>query len=746
MKDSVKYFLVSFCLFLLVEAINFVCAQAISDEKSLLQNLSKAANKKERFLILLRLGKQYQQIDLLKADSLRGEINSLSINLGDSARFAALIFDAEMDKSKGNKELYYNKILTLQSYLNDSPSKKIKLQIYQRLGEFHQYSREFDQADFYLNESLKISKNLRDNQGTAETYILLSFQEMQRNNKEAALLYVNEAIQYSRRSAKKEVMASALNSMAIIYAYFGQVELSVSKNLIALQLSKESGAMPKIAQYLLELGIAQMQIENYREAQLYFSQANETANSIRNYRLVALSYVYMGSISLIGKKYDEALQLENKALDILGAYNDLDGLGLCFNKLGDIYREKKEYASALSHYNKALVYFESSGNREQTATVYHSVGIVFEKQGKHANALNYLNRALDIRSQFGFKGAVYGTYKTISEVYAKTGNKEKAYSFLKMYSNYIDSAKTIESSAKIAELSELYRSEQRERLISIQADSIERQRQEKTLTSTKLENIQLKNNLQTYVIFGFAVSVILGGIIFFYRWNQTKIRQQQKEAEMNQTLLRAQMNPHFVFNAMSVIQSYIYDNDIKNSSKFLVAFSKLMRLILENSSKEFIPIETEQLILDKYLSIQKLRFEERFEYKIEMAQQLIDEGVVIPPMITQPFIENAIEHGQLHLREDGYIHVHFYEKNKMLHITVEDNGIGRKGSAQSKKSSAHKSMAMKITRDRIENLNKKYRSEGFMKIEDLDKKNESGTKVLISIPYRVQTQIQNPTK
>jgi tetratricopeptide (TPR) repeat protein len=104
------------------------------------------------------------------------------------------------------------------------------------------------------------------------------------------------------------------------------------------------------------------------------------------------------------------------------------------------------------------------------------VGYVFEKQGKYDNALNYLNRSVQIRSQFGYKGSVYPTYQTISNVYFKTGNQVLAYKYLKMYSDYADSAKTLESNAKIAELSELYRSEQRERENIMKSDSIERQK------------------------------------------------------------------------------------------------------------------------------------------------------------------------------------------------------------------------------------------------------------------------------
>lgn len=699
-----------------------------------------AAKDENHFWKLYDLGIQYESTDLQKADSLRNILLDLSYSEGDSARFCALVFDAEIDKIHGDKEVYYKKVLALQPYIDKLTSNKVRIEVYQRIGDYHLYHREFEQASFFLKKALSISKKSRDNKEISETYCLFAFRAMQQNQKDSAMYFVVEAIQFGRRSANKGVMASAFNTQATIYAYFGQIELSVSKNLIALQLASEVGDWPRMAKYSLDLGESQVAIQNYGEGELYFKQVLDVAGKLKDKRMVALAQVNLGVIYRIEKNYKKALEYQTKALKILSSLNDFDGLGTAHNNLGDIYREKKDYQKALSNYNKALVYFESGGNKEKIATVYHNVGIVFEKQGKHANALNYLNRSVEIRSQFGFKGAIYNTYRAISEVYEKTGTYSLAHLYLKLYADYSDSAKTIESSAKIAELNELYRSEQRERLISIQADSIERQKQEKTLTSTKLENVQLKNNLQAYIIFGFAIVVVLGGIIGFYRWNQTKIRQQQQQAEMNQTLLRTQMNPHFVFNAMSVIQSYIYDNDTQNSSRFLVNFSKLMRLILENSSKEFIPMETEVDILDKYLSIQKLRFEERFDYEIKTDQKLLNEGAIIPPMITQPFIENAIEHGRLHLKEDGFIHVHFYEENNMLFITIEDNGVGRKGSEQNKKGSDHKSMAMKITSDRIDNLNKKYRAEGFMLIEDYNKIEETGTKVLISIPYRVNTQ------
>ncbi len=209
---------------------------------------------------------------------------------------------------------------------------------------------------------------------------------------------------------------------------------------------------------------------------------------------------------------------------------------------------------------------------------------------------------------------------------------------------------------------------------------------------------------------------------------------------MSQTLLRSQMNPHFIFNAMSVIQSYIYDNDPSKSSKFLVNFSRLMRLILENSSKEFITLETEIEILQKYLTTQKLRFEDRFAFEIVVDPLLSEIETLIPPMITQPFIENSIEHGQLHTVDNGFIEVTFTRDEEMLHITIIDNGIGRKIAGTNKKSKEHHSMAMKITEERISIINKKYTSSGFIHITDFNKEKETGTVVDIKIPLKFKDQ------
>lgn len=726
------------CLTLLFVAVWQLPAWSQKDETSRIRAYQQEKNTTKKFWKLHYLGEYYLLNDVEKADSIRDYILSASRVENDSARLQALVFDLKVEQLRNNRVSYFNKVLQLQPFLSRLKSGPSQILIFQKLSEYHIAFREYPQAELYLNESLKIGKKLRCYNCVGETMRLMALLDMEQNDKAGALKHVNEAIQYSRRSSDKALLAACFNMQAKVYDYFGQLELSVSKNLIARQLAKEAGDLPKLANYERELGEVQYSIYNYDDASLSFRQSLEVAEHIRDKRLVGLAKTDQGLVAYARKEYPRAIQLLRDAIRMLQRFNDEDGLGFAHMYIGNVYKDQSNYNEALRYYNKALVYFESSANRAEIASVYHLVGTVFEKQGKYANALNYLQRAVEIRSQFGFKGSIYPTYREIAEVYKKTGNVKLAFKYLELYSNYSDSARTVEVSAKIAEISELYRSEQRERLIAMQADSIELQRKERALTSFKLENTELRSVFQTYVIIGFLLLLVLGIVIFYNRWKQRNIKQLQREAEMSQILLRSQMNPHFVFNAMSVIQSYIYENDTKNSTKFLVNFSKLMRLILENSSKEFIPINTEIDILTKYLETQKLRFGDRFEYDVSTDELLLEEGLVIPPMITQPFIENAIEHGQLHTIEGGFIRVKFSKQNDMLHIVIEDNGIGRKGAELNKKSKEHKSMAMKITQDRIDNLSYKYRIQGSLNITDYNVEKETGTKVEIDLPYRTE--------
>lgn len=706
-----------------------------SKENQLMSSYFSEKNTKKKYSRLMALGEFYKQNNIQKADSIRHLIVDESINFEDSIRFNALFYNAEVALLLGDQDEYFKSILACQPFLNKLNSDEVQFKLFRHLGYYHSNMQEFETSDFYLKLAVKIARKERNNQKLSEAYSYLSLNFMSSNLKDSALIYSNKAINFARRGKDKSVLSRAFNFQARIYDFFGQIELSVAKNLISLQLAEEVQNVWLLSKYTREIGQEQKTILNLDDAEYYFKRSLNYARQIHDRRQMALALSNLADVNLDRNNLKVAIQNANQSIRYLVKLNDFNGLGEAHNILGMVYQKQGSFNLASSNFNQALVYYEATSNKEKIAGVYHNVGTIFKEEKKYSNALNYLNRSIEIRKQFGSKNQIYHTYRTIADLYKEMKNPTKSLEYMELYINYLDSNTTIQAATKIAELSESYRSEQRERLINAQADSLRRQQQEKVLTSTKLENSQLRNNFQMYIILAFVIIIVLAGIVIFYRWNHAQITQQQKETEMSQTLLRAQMNPHFVFNAMSVIQSYIFENDTVNSSKFLVNFSRLMRLILENSPKEFIPISTEVEILEKYLEMQKLRFQDRFQFDIHTDGILFDENALIPPMITQPFIENAIEHGQLHTIEGGFISISFIKENNMLLITITDNGIGRKASRMKQKSSAHKSMAMDITSERIKNLNKKNKSEGRLIVEDYDKKLETGTKVVISLPY-----------
>jgi sensor histidine kinase YesM len=205
------------------------------------------------------------------------------------------------------------------------------------------------------------------------------------------------------------------------------------------------------------------------------------------------------------------------------------------------------------------------------------------------------------------------------------------------------------------------------------------------------------------------------------------------------------MNPHFIFNSLSSIQSFIFENDPVEAGSYLSRFAELIRSILYNSREEFITVEEETKTLKNYFLLQQLRYNNKFEYTIDIDPLIQPDTIKIPPMLAQPFIENAIEHGIKHIKGKGKILVSFtlnLEKRAVL-LTIEDNGIGIAAARKLKNSykKGHTSLATIITNERIEVLNKGRRKNYFyLTVGDIldNEGNVIGTRVKFIIPYRKQ--------
>ncbi len=214
---------------------------------------------------------------------------------------------------------------------------------------------------------------------------------------------------------------------------------------------------------------------------------------------------------------------------------------------------------------------------------------------------------------------------------------------------------------------------------------------------------------------------------------------EKQKFELEQKSLRLQMNPHFIFNSLNSIQSYILNHNAEMAVTYLGKFSQLMRLILANSGNNYVPIKEELRAITYYLDLEKLRFDNKFDYTIQVDKKIDQEFIEIPPMVIQPYIENAIIHGILHNSRKGKILVDFNLRGKSIYCAVTDNGVGREKSAKLKDEAGinRKSSGMYITKARLEMLNPESSEDFSVKITDLkDKKGMAkGTKVELIIQY-----------
>jgi sensor histidine kinase YesM len=223
------------------------------------------------------------------------------------------------------------------------------------------------------------------------------------------------------------------------------------------------------------------------------------------------------------------------------------------------------------------------------------------------------------------------------------------------------------------------------------------------------------------------------------RIRQLEAAFEQKLTETETTALRAQMNPHFIFNCLNSIKFFALQNDGKAAAQYLTSFSKLIRLVLENSRSEKVVLSNELEALELYLQMEAMRFNHKLSYQIKVEKEVDTTFIEIPPLLIQPYVENAIWHGLMHKTEGGKVTVQVnHATADRLLITITDNGIGRAKAAELKSKSAtrHKSFGMKMTSERIGLINQLYQLQTQVQVQDLvDAQGEPcGTEVLISIP------------
>jgi len=628
----------------------------------------------------------------------------------------------------GNYKGFMHDAARLNSIKNQSINNPYILYLKQlEVCEYYLLTGEFNAAKKRLEQAVSFARTTRENQWVSQAYRLYSKVYLYENKKDSSDLFIYRAIEFAKRSNNELELALCLHQSALNHAQFSNIQEAVTQELLALQVVEKLNNT--YYECIFNRFIAELSLDagNLREAENYLRKSQLKGGRISSKRLKLENDILRARIEIRKGFPNEVLAFLPTSVKGLEALKDYLSLGEAWMVLGETYNAAKQINKSLEAFNTSLTYFEQSRQPEKMASVYHQIGLVYLSKKDLINAEKNILKAIVIRNNIKERNRIYESYFALSNVYAEQGQKQKAYDYLKRHTDFLRRNSFSIDSKKIEDLTQTNSREERERLIETQEEKLQKELKEKEILQLQSDRQLLGISIVIAIFFLSAVSV-------FFIVRQRTTLQEQRESEMSQTLLRSQMNPHFIFNALAVIQSYIYENTPEKTSKFLVNFSRLIRLILENSPKEFITIDIEKEILAKYLTTQKLRFEDRFNFNIDIDEELLFRRALIPPMITQPFIEKSIEHGQLHTIEHGMIEITMKERFGMLEVVITDNGVGRTKAGKIKKKKSHKSMALEITRERIEIMNKKYKGKGSLTISDLDEKQKTGTRVIICLP------------
>lgn len=585
----------------------------------------------------------------------------------------------------------------------------------------------------YANKALQLSKkiNHKEAEGTAflnignANIILGNYSKALENFSQAQIIFENQ----NKTIEVRKGLAKTYGSIGIIFSEQSNYANALKFYLKSVKIYEDLSDDEKSAKLYNNIGIVyKSQGEDFKALE-YLVKAQKIQEKLKD-ASIGITLTNIANCYLNQKSFDKAFDYYNQAKSSLDNYPNPRALGEWYNNFGLFFKATNTTSKAIENWNQAIKTFQSIDDKFGITDTYIYLSQLYFDKGNYPEALQFANKSLTLSKEINVLEQIVLSEKLLSDIYSKTGNANLALEHYKLYSKANDSLINETNIRKSVQEEMTYEFEKRE---VIQKEELEKR-------ELLLQEQSKRNKMQLF--FAVLSALLLSGIGFLI-YNRTQLKKtltlQKELAEYEQKALHLQMNPHFVFNCLGSISSFIVQNGTETAVKYLAKFSKLMRLTLEYSKESLIPIDKEIESLQNYLELEQLRFNQKFDFKIHKAFD-IEDDTALPPLLLQPFVENAIIHGLIPKKEKGSISIKFSLENESLICAIEDNGIGFNKSKEIKESlvSVHKSMALDITKKRLEMMEASTSQKANVEIEE-HKNNQGeilGTKVVLNLPLQ----------
>lgn len=567
---------------------------------------------------------------------------------------------------------------------------------YNTLGTLYFNIGNYSKAYDYFTRARNGFSKSKDKKGLAyaQKYMVLSLEKQEK---------YDEALKENSKRSKISVETDKSYNSSVRY----------DKARLKSKTNKKDEAISELKQLATDSTVEpEQKVEIYNKLGDLYVTKNDTVNALKAYyNVVEIS------------KNAPQLSFSSGATQ-QGFYSPKTGLIDVAGKISELNLYSGKTSENIRFQNQLIADGLKRGDYNMVQTANYNLGTTYLSENDAANAVTYLFRSANYAQKSGNTLEEQKSVRELAKAYEKLGQYDKA---LNIYKRYIKLADSIAAKQKGNEAASL----------ALNAEFIKQEQRIKGLMQSQQEK-EARLKRQKTIVWTLSIGLL---IFAFLTWLLVRNINQKKKANMVIKLqsLRTQMNPHFIFNSLNSVNNFIAKNDERSANKYISDFSKLMRTVLKNSDQDFVSLSSEIETLGIYLDLEHFRFGDKFDYNLDVAPDVEPEMVQIPPMLIQPYIENAIWHGLRYKEEKGLLEVKFFNEDKKLYCTIYDNGIGRKKSSQLKTDhqKTYQSTGIRNTKERIEILNKLHSTSLGISIKDIENGDETGTLVKISLPHKM---------
>ncbi len=462
-----------------------------------------------------------------------------------------------------------------------------------------------------------------------------------------------------------------------------QLDSSLQSYLKALELAKSTSQPSFLTDVYMGIGVLQAQIKNFTDAIHYLQQADSlaTETSVKKLQI----RINLANTLMDADRDEEALHYLQESLQTARFLDQEAVQAIIHTNFSNLFIKAKNWKAAITHSRESLQIREKLEQPPSIVT-YNNLGYALMQSGALNESKRAYLRVLPIAQGIQRQQIL----KNLKELSLLQNDHRAALQYFEEYDQLKDSIQQHELEQRIAEITKAYESAEKSRKIQ----------------SLQLENKTNRQQL-TMVIIGSALLILLICLATYLYLKKEGVKRELSHSKTRNQLLRAQLNPHFIFNSLQHVQHYLYKNDKETSMAYLSNFARLMRSTLTHSDTDWISLEEETELLRNYLYLQRLASHKPFHYNVDVDPEIDLSFVQLPPMLLQPFVENAIKHG-ITEQAEAHIMVDIRLTGQKLTINISDNGGGISTSSPDHSNNLHKSMGSQLVSKRINEINKQY--------------------------------------